>query len=312
MATAARAPAAGTTGRRRGSRSRRPGARQESWAGLALTAPALVIFSVFMFLPLGLTAWYSLHEYSGFGDLQWVGGENYTDLAGDPRFWRSLTNTVVFTVISVPIGVGLGFVAAVLLDSRVPGRTLFRTLLYVPVVVSGVAAGIIFGRLFDPAIGVLNQLLAGVGLPRVDWQGDGTAALFTVVVVTAWQGVGLSMVVYLAALQGVPRELYEAAQLDGAGAWQRVRSITWPLVRPTTFLLVVYSVIVSFQVFDVVYVLTRGGPAQATTFVVQYAYEQGFIQRAQGFAAAVGVVLYVIVMMLTLAQWRVSRGRDAS
>lgn len=293
-------------------RARRPGARQEGWAGLTLTAPALVIFSVFMFLPLGLTVWYSLHEYSGFGDLQWIGAENYTDLAADPTFWRSLTNTVVFTAVSVPLGVGLGFLAAVLLDGRVPGRTLFRSLLYIPVVVSGVAAGIIFLRLFDPTIGVVNQLLAGVGLPRVDWQGDGTAALVSVVIVTTWQGVGLSMVVYLAALQGVPRELYEAAQIDGAGAWRRVRSVTWPLVRPTTFLLVVYNVIISFQVFDVVYVLTRGGPAQATTFVVQYAYEQGFIQRAQGFAAAVGVVLYVIVMVLTLAQWRLSRGRDAT
>lgn len=290
---------------------RRPGARAEALAGAGLVLPALVVFAVFMFWPLALTGWFSLHDYSGFGDLRWTGADNYTRLATDGAFGRSLANTALFTALSVPLGVGLGFAAALLLDHRLPGRTLFRTLLYVPVVVSGVAAGVIFLRLFDPTIGIVNQVLASLGLPGVQWQADGVAALASVVVVTTWQGVGLSMVVYLAALQGVPRELHEAAQLDGAGPWRRVRSVTWPLLRPTTFLLVVYSVIVSFQVFDVVYVLTRGGPAQATTFVAQYAYDQGFNQRAQGLAAAVGVVLYVLVMALTVLQWQVARRREA-
>jgi multiple sugar transport system permease protein len=306
--------------RRRGSgagpRGRRPspvraaGARAERWAGLVLASPALLVFTVFMFAPLVLTVWYSLHRYSGFGRLSWLGTQNYSDIAADPTFWRSLLNTVAFTAFSVPLSIALGLGAALLLNRAMPGRTGFRALFYVPVVISGVAAGIIWLRLFDPLTGILNQLLETAGLPTVDWQGSGAAALVSVVIVTTWQGIGFGMVIYLAGLQGIPREVYEAAAVDGARGWRRFASITWPLLGPTTFFLLVYSIIQSFQVFDVVYVLTRGGPGTATTFLVQYAYDQGFNQRRQGYAAALGVVMYVIVLTLTLLQWRLSRRRD--
>jgi ABC-type sugar transport system permease subunit len=183
---------------------------------------------------------------------------------------------------------------------------------YVPVVVSGVAAGIIFLRLFDPLLGILNQMMLSVGLTTVDWQGNGVAAFISIIVVTTWQGIGFGMVVYLAGLQGIPREMYEAASLDGAVGWKSFRYITWPLLGPTTFFLVVFSIITSFQVFDVVYVLTRGGPGTDTTFLVQYAYDQGFNQRRQGYAAAIGVILYFIVLGLTMVQWRFSRRRDVA
>ena len=295
---------------RRQSGPTRVGARAESWAGLILASPALVVFVVFMFLPLILTFWYSLHSYRGFGSMKWIGFTNFTDIATDPTFWSALINTVVFTAISVPIGVVLGLGAAMLLDKIMPARGFYRALFYVPVVISGVAAGIIFLRLFDPLIGILNQFLAALHLSEVDWQGNGTAALVSIIVVTTWQGVGFGMVVYLAGLQGIPRELLEAASVDGATGWVQFRRITWPLLRPTTFFFVVYSIIVSFQVFDVVYVLTRGGPGTSTTFLVQYAYDQGFNQRHQGYAAAIGVIIYLIVLAFTVAQWRLSRGRD--
>jgi multiple sugar transport system permease protein len=193
-----------------------------------------------------------------------------------------------------------------------PARGLFRALVYVPVVISGVAAGIIFLRLFDPLTGILNQLATTFGLPTVDWQGNGTAALVSVIVVTTWQGIGFGMVVYLSGLQAIPGELYEAAAVDRAVGWRRFWYITWPLLRPTTFFLVIYSIIGSFQVFDVVYVLTRGGPGTATTFLVQYAYDQGFNQRRQGYAAAIGVIIYVIMLAFTAIQWRVQRGGEES
>ena len=202
--------------------------------------------------------------------------------------------------------------AAVLLNRLMPARVFVRALFYVPVVISGVASGIVFLRLFDPVIGIVNQLLSSVGLPIVDWQSSGTAALASVIIVSLWKSIGFGMVVYLAGLQGVPHELYEAATVDGALSWNRFRHITWPLLRPTTFFLVVYSIIESFQVFDVVYVLTGGGPGNATTFLVQYAYDQGFSQRRQGDAAAIGVILYVVVLAFTVVQWRVARGRDES
>ncbi len=290
--------------------TRRAGRRAETWAGLLLASPALTIFTVFMFVPLVLTFWYSLHRYSGFGSMTFLGLDNYRDLLADDAFWRVLLNTLLFTAVAVPLGMGLGLAAAVLLDKALPGRTLFRALVYVPVVVSGVAAGVVFLRLFDPLLGVIDQVLRSVGLPAVDWQGSGFAALVSVVVVATWQNIGFSMVVYLAGLQGIPRDLYEAASLDGATGWKAFRRITWPLLGPTTFFLLVYSIIVSFQVFDVVYVLTRGGPGRATTFLVQYAYDEGFNRRRQGYAAAIGVVIYVLVLAFTAVQWRVSKTRD--
>lgn len=284
--------------------------RAEATAGIILASPALVVFTVFMFAPLVLTFWYSLHRYSGFGRLRWRGLENYSDIIKDSTFWTALLNTVLYTAISVPLGVALGLGAAVLLNRAMPARALFRALVYVPVVVSGVASGVIFLRLFDPLRGVLNQVAASVGLPTVDWQGNGLAAMISVIVVTTWQGIGFGMVVYLAGLQGIPRETYEAAAVDGATGWKAFTKITWPLLAPTTFFMVVYSIILSFQVFDVVYVLTRGGPGTSTTFLVQYAYDQGFNRRRQGYAAAIGVILYVIVLALTVAQWRLTKNRD--
>lgn len=285
-------------------------ARSERWAGLILASPALIVFTVFMFVPLALTFWYSLHRYSGFGRMRWLGLDNYTSIAQDGTFWRALINTVAYTAITVPLGIACGLGAALLLNRVMPARGLFRALVYVPVVISGVASGIIFLRLFDPVSGILNQLLISAGLPSVDWQGNGTAALISIIIVTTWQGTGFGMVVYLAGLQGIPGELYEAGAVDGAVGWRRFRHITWPMLRPTTFFLVVYSIIGSFQVFDVVYVLTRGGPGTSTTFLVQYAYDQGFNQRRQGYAAAIGVIIYVIMLAFTVLQWRASRGRD--
>ena len=197
---------------------------------MILATPALVVFVVFMFVPLVLTFWYSLHSYRGFGAMKWVGFTNFTEIIHDPIFWSALLNTVLFTVISVPIGVVLGLGAAMLLDKLMPARGAFRALFYVPVVISGVAAGIIFLRLFDPLLGIVNQLLTAVHLPAVDWQGNGTAALISIIVVTTWQGVGFGMVVYLAGLQGIPRELHEAAAVDGATGWVQFRRITWPLL----------------------------------------------------------------------------------
>lgn len=291
-------------------RVRSAGRRAESWSGLVLATPALLVFVLFMLVPLALTAWYSLHRYRGFGAMEFIGAENYAAILRDATFWTALRNTLLFTAVSVPLGIALGLGGALLLNRALPGRSFFRAAFYVPVVISGVASGVIFLRLLDPLRGLVNQLLAAVGLPVVDWQGNGTAALASIILVTAWQGVGFGMVIYLGGLQGIPRELYEAGAVDGATGWKRLRHITWPQLGPTTFFLVVYSIIISFQVFDVVYVLTRGGPGTSTTFLVQYAYDQGFNQRRQGYAAAIGVIIYVIVLAFTVAQWRLSRRRD--
>lgn len=285
-------------------------ARAERLAGLILASPALVVFTVFLFVPLALTFWYSLQRYSGFGRMRWIGLQNYRTVATDATFWRALVNTIAYTAITVPLGIALGLGVALLLNRAMPGRGLFRALVYVPVVISGVAAGIIFLRLFDPITGIINQLVSGMGLSPIDWQGNGVAALISIIAVSTWQGIGFPMVVYLAALQGIPGDVYEAATMDGAVGWHRFSNITWPLLAPTTFFVTIVSLNSSFQVFDVVYVLTRGGPGTSTTFLVQYAYDQGFNQRRQGYAAAIGVIIYAIVLAFTVVQWRLSRGRD--
>lgn len=275
-----------------------------------MASPALIVFTIFMFIPLVLTFWYSLNKYSGFGKMKFLGLDNYAKIVQDDTFWRATINTLAYTAITVPLGVVLGLAAALLLNRILPGRGLFRALFYVPVVISGVASGVIFLRLFDPLTGILNQIASSLGLPTIDWQGNGKAALVSIIIVSTWQGIGFGMVVYLAALQGIPREVYEAATVDGAVGWKRLTHITWPLLAPTTFFLVVYAIIGSFQVFDSVYVLTSGGPGNATTFLVQYAYDQGFNQRRQGYAAAIGVIIYVVVLVFTIVQWRFTRTRD--
>jgi multiple sugar transport system permease protein len=289
---------------------RRRRQRGEALAGLLFTTPALVVFGVFMFVPLALTAYYSLTDFSGFGQARLQGVENFTDIFADPLFWTSLRNTAVYTVVTVPLSVLGGLGLALLLNRAMPARGLLRALFYVPVVISSVASGIIARWMFNEHFGLINRMVEGVGLPGLHWQTGGTAAMASLIVVSVWQNVGLTMVVYLAGLQGIPGETYEAAAMDGATRWRTTRSITWPMLGPTTFFLLVYMIINSFQVFDLVIVMTGGGPANATTLLVNYAYSQGFEQRRQGYAAALGVVLYVIVLVLTLLQWRAGRRRD--
>jgi multiple sugar transport system permease protein len=288
-------------------RRHRPG---ETAAGYAMTAPALLVFGVFMFLPLGLTAYYSLTKYSGFGDPQFVGLQNFREITGDDLFWRSLLNTAVLVVAVVPLSLVGGLALALLLDRALPARGLLRGLVYVPVVISAAAAAIVARWMFNEQFGVVNRALGSLGLPQPEWQTAAVPAMASIVLVTVWTNLGFAMVVYLAALQGVPAETYEAAAVDGAGRARVLRSITLPSLAPTTFFLVVYFVINSFQVFDVVVVMTGGGPANATTLLVNYAFDQGFAQRRQGYAAALGVVLYVLVLALTVAQWRTGRRRE--
>ena len=307
MALLGQAAALGGGAGRRSARTRHRG---EALTALAFVAPALVVFGVFMFAPLAMTGYYALTDATGFGEPQLVGLENFARLSRDALFWRALGNTVVFAVVTVPLSLLGGLGLALLLDRAVPGRALLRALFYVPVVVSAAASGVIARWMFNEGSGVVNRLLAGVGLPEVGWQTGGAAAMASIVIMSVWANLGFVMVVYLAGLQGVPAEVHEASALDGATRWRTVRSVTWPILAPTTSFLLVYLVISTFQVFDLVVVMTGGGPADATTLLVSYAYTEGFTQRRQGYAAALGVVLYAIVLALTVAQWRAGRRWD--
>jgi len=281
-------------------------------AAVPFTAPVLVLAGIFLILPLLLAVVLSFAKIAPLsGRVSFVGVANYQRMFSDPTFYRALANTVLFIVLTVPgsMAIGLGF--AVLLNSVLPGRKLFRTIIYLPLVISGVAVGLIGTFLFNETIGVVDKILSALGLPTVAWQSNGAAAFVSVVLITLWIRVGFTMIIYLAGLQGVPVELHEAAQVEGANAAQRFRWITLPLLGPSTFFLLIMNVIYSFQVFDTVYVLTNGGPGSATEVLGTYAYKTAFgPARDQGYGAAIGVVIFVLTMVFTIIQWRRNRARE--
>jgi multiple sugar transport system permease protein len=285
-------------------------ARDETVAGYAFMTPNLVLIGVFVFIPLITAVVISFQRTDGFGAGSFIGLDNYVRLAGDPLFWRSTLNTVLFTVLVTPLSMALGLGAAVLLNSVLPARGVFRSILILPMAISGVATALIGVLVFDENNGVLDNILRTIGLPAVNWQSGTTAAFASVVLVTLWWRVGFNMLIYLAGLQGISPELYEAARLDGAGGLSRFRYLTVPLVGPSSFFLLVLNVIYSFQVFDIVYVMTAGGPQNATSVLVTYAYDTGFVTRDQGYAAAIGVVLLLLTFIFTAVRWRTSRTRD--
>ncbi|WP_375388085.1 carbohydrate ABC transporter permease [uncultured Amnibacterium sp.] len=293
-------------------RSRRRARLTESLTGYSFALPNMLLLGVFLLYPLVLAAILSFSRYSGFGTPQWIGIGNYADLLSDAVFWESLANTTFFTVLTLVLAVGLGLAFAVLLNRALPGRAVFRTILYAPIVVSGVASGLIGVLMFDENTGVIDKGLIAVGLPGIPWQSNGTAAMLAVILMTVWGRTGFNMVIYLAGLQAIDPQLHEAAELEGASGWQRFRSITLPLLGPSTFFLLIMNVIYSFQVFDLVFVLTGGGPGNATTMLTTYAYQNAFTTRMQGYAAAIGMVLLVLMIAFAAVQWRLNRGRDVT
>jgi multiple sugar transport system permease protein len=291
--------------RARGRRS-----RTEASAAYAFLTPSLALLVLFVFLPLGWAIVISLQRTDGFGSGTFVAFENYARLLTDSLFWRSLLNTVVFTVIVTPAAMALGLLAALLLNSVLPARGVFRSIFILPMAVSGVATALIGLLVFDENVGVITQVLRALHLPTLAWQSSGGPAFASVVLVTLWWRVGFNMLIYLAGLQGISPDLHEAARLDGASGWQRLRYVTVPLLGPSSFFLLVMNVIYSFQVFDIVFVLTGGGPQDATSVLVTYAYDTGFDTRDQGYAAAIGVVLLLLSLIFTTVQWRTNRSRD--
>ncbi|MER5950372.1 sugar ABC transporter permease [Streptomyces sp. NPDC001904] len=290
--------------------ARRAARFRETLAAYCTLGPNLILVTVFLLVPLVMALVLSFQYSTGLASPTWAGLANYRQLAGDPVFWRTVLNTAVFCVATVPVEMALGLGVALLFNKVMPARPLWRTLVYLPMVISGVATALIGTLMFDQNIGLLNKLLAAFGLPAAPWQTSGSTAMLSVVLITLWMRVGFNMVIYLAGLQGISPEMYEAAEVEGAGPWQRLRNITIPLLGPSTFFLLIMNVIYSFQVFDTVYVMTLGGPGHATDVMITYAYRNGFEGRQQGYAATIGIVLYVIVMIFTALQWRFSRNRD--
>ncbi|MCH1866889.1 carbohydrate ABC transporter permease [Nocardioides sp. CFH 31398] len=284
---------------------------RDTRAAWAFLAPNAVLVVVFLLVPLGWAFVLSFQAKRPFGPGTFTGLDNLSRLLADDVFWRAALNTAVFTVVTVPLTVVLGLAIALLLDKAMPGRTVARTIVYLPIVVSTVVVALIGLLLFDESIGIVNGVLRGLGVGPVSWQSNGALAMISVMLVVLWTRVGFALLIYLAALQDVDPEMLEAAQVDGAGPWVLVRRMIVPTLRPTTFFLVVVNVIWSFQIFDIVYVMTNGGPGYSTTMLVSYAYDQGFgPARNFGYGATVGVVLFLLTLVVTLVQLRGQRRHE--
>lgn len=262
-------------------------------------APHLSLFGIFVFGPVLAIFVLSLFDWNLLGNHHFVGLRNFVEMGTDEQFWRALRNTLVFSAVIVPSTLALGLTLAIALNQPLPGRQVFRAAIYLPTVISSVASAITIAWIFDDHYGVLNAALASVGLPRVPWLSSTRFAMPTVIVATLWLRVGLCMVVYLAALQDVPKDLLEAAALDGASAWERFRYVIWPLLKGSTTFLLVTNLIYGLHFFDLIYVVTGGGPASSTTVLVHYIYGAAFEEQRQGYASAVSVVLFLILVVIS-------------
>jgi multiple sugar transport system permease protein len=281
--------------------------RRDELTGYLFIAPALAGSVAFVLLPLVLVLWYSLHEWNVLaGTFAFTGADNYRRLAEDPNVPAVLRATALFSAGLVAVNLSLALLLAVLLNQKLRGTTFFRMLFFSPVVVSLLAWTIVWNFLLQDNGGI-NNLLATAGVDGPNWLRSGGTAMAAVIIVQVFKNVGLNMVLFLAALQGVPQELYEAARTDGASSWTVFRRITLPLISPTILLTSIITVVGSLQVFAQISVLTQGGPGASTTVLVYYLYQQAFQFHAFGYGATLSVLLFGIVLALTLLQWRMRK-----
>ena len=273
---------------------------------LMFLLPAVIILGVFSFYPIGAALRLSLFKWDNLAPVQtFVGWDNYAALIQSSRFWNSMLVTMEYTVGVTLISLAAGLGMAVLLNHRLLiAKGLWRTIYFLPVVTPSVAAAMVWMLIFNPGFGFVNIFLRSLGLQGLNWLADQTWALPTIMTLGIWRRLGFNLLIYLAALQAIPHDYYESAQVDGANSWQRFRSITLPLLQPTTVMLVILGVIDSFLVFDQVMVLTRGGPGSATEVIGQYLYTIAFSQFRMGMGAAISVVMFLAIALFTLLQWR--------
>jgi ABC-type sugar transport system permease subunit len=300
------------TGHRGGARPRQGRAPRFNSAYLFI-APSVILIAVFIAEPILQSGWMSLHNWTiGEATHKFVGLANFTALYHDSRFWNALRVTVVYTVL-VSLGqVLLGLAVASRLRRTTWYSSLLRTAYFFPFIASLVVVGIIWKFLLDPQVGLIDAWLTGIGISPPAWLQSTSLALPAVIVVGIWKNVGFTMIVLLAGLQQVPAFLYEAATLDGAGAWQRFRYVTLPALRPALLFTTLIATITGLQLFDLVFAMTGGGPVFHTESVVMYLYEKGFVEFQMGYASAIAWVLFVIILVISAVQLRVLRYRDVS
>jgi multiple sugar transport system permease protein len=287
------------------SRATKKRSRRRLWIGLAFVSPWIIGFLVFTCYPFFATLYYSFTSYDIVSSPRWIGLANYSNLMHDHLFWESLWNTGYYTVLEVPLSTIVAVALAMLLNMKVRGLAFYRTAFYLPTVVPIVAGSMLWLWLFNPSFGIVNDALSAVHIPGPGWMFSTLWAKPTFILLGMW-AVGAPMVIYLAALQGVPAEMYEVAALEGAGPWQRTRHVTLPMISPAILFNVVLALVASLQYFTQAFVMTQGGPDDATMFYSLYLYYQAFSYLHLGYASAMAWLLFLIVVVITILLFRSS------
>ncbi|MEZ4664649.1 MAG: sugar ABC transporter permease [Caldilineaceae bacterium] len=267
--------------------------------GYLFISPFILGFLFWFLIPALTAVWLTFTDWNLIRAPRYVGVDNILQLGRDALFWQSLKVTTIFTLASVPVGLVVSFLLALLMNTRVRGISLFRTVYYLPSIVPAVASAVLWAWIFNTDFGLANVVLNAVGLPKIQWLQDPDWALPALILMSLW-GLGATMVIYLAGLQGIPAVFYEAAEIDGAGRWAQLRHITIPLMSPVIFFNLIIGIIGTFQVFTAGFLITDGGPQNSTLFYVLYLYRNGFEFLKMGYSAALAWVLFFIIMALTL------------
>ncbi|WP_204669871.1 carbohydrate ABC transporter permease [Gracilibacillus alcaliphilus] len=283
---------------------------REAFWGYVFITPILIGFAVFMFYPLIASLYLSLTESDGINPSSFIGLENYTTLMADEEFLNSLKVTLIYVAGTVPLGAILALLVAVLLNQKIRFVNAYRTAFFIPVITSMVAVATVWKWLYNTDYGLINGMLAKMGLYEPPWLASEEWALLSIIIMSIWKGLGFNMVIYLAGLQNISVSLYEAAKIDGANGFQRLFHITIPLLRHTTLFVVIMSIINSFQVFDQVYIMTNGGPADSTSVIVFYIYQNAFLFFKQGYASAMAYILFIIIFIITFIQMKITNRKD--
>jgi len=282
-------------------------------AAYIFLTPALAAIFVFFFLPviaaflISFTDFdiYSLGDYS---NARFVGIDNYLKIFSDPLFWKAISNTFYFVIMAGPLSIMVSLFAAMVLNAKIVRfKAIFRLTYFLPVVTTLIAVAIVWRFIYHPRFGILNYLISFVGINPIDWLGDPIFAMPAIVIMAVWKNFGYNMIIFIAGLQNIPEHLYEAAFLEGANAWQRFRYITLPMLAPTTIFISIITMIGFFQLFAEPYIMTQGGPLNSTLSIVQYMYQVGFRWWNMGYSAALAFVLFAIILIGTLIQFKVQR-----
>jgi ABC-type sugar transport system permease subunit len=293
------------------SRGNRKQARRNTLIGWTFILPNFLGFLAFTLIPVLAAFALSFMEWTSFSAPRWVGLANFQHMVQSDTFWVALRNTVAYALGHVPLTMALALVLALLLNRKLKGIGFFRVAIFFPYITSLVAVAVVWNRLFSADSGPINQFLHTVGVAEAPgWTSSSDWAMPAVIITSVWRDMGYYMILYLAGLQAIPTELYEAAEVDGASPWQRFWNVTLPSLRPTTFFVVVMLTVSSFKVFDLIVVMTNGGPGRATTVLSQLVYQEGIGEGKFGYSSAISLVLFVIVLTVTVLQFKLQQRRE--